>query len=121
MQCERNLAACAVSIAGLQDAVSVAQALSSRQELLLRVGGACQALGPLLQQWGHMREGHAGAADSVLHAIGNALTHIPLINGASCSPAPGAAQGGALGALQGALDRGLGALVVRSWRKKHGS
>ena len=119
-QCERNLASCAVSIASLQDAVSVAEALSSRQDLSLRVDGACQTLSPLLRQWGHMRDGHAAAADSVSRAIGNALTNVPLINGASCAPSSSSGTqpgdpGGSLGTLQGALDRGLRVLAVGSF------
>ena len=102
-----------MSIAGLHDSVSVAEALSFRQGLHSRVGTACQDLSPLLLQWGHMHEGHGAAADNVARAIGDALTNVPLINGARCTE--GARdQGGSLGALQSALDRGLRALQVRS-------
>ena len=97
----------------------MAEALSSRQDLTLRVDSACQTLSPLLRQWGHMRVGHAAAADSVSRAIGNALTNVPLINGASCAPlSSGTLQGdpgGSLGTLQGALDRGLRVLAVGSF------
>ena len=99
----------------------MAEALSHRQDLNLRVAGACQTLSPLLQQWGHMRVGHAAAADSVSRAIGDALTNVPLINGASCAPASQqwskqGDPGGSLGTLQGALDRGLRVLAVSSPR-----
>ena len=35
----------------------MAEALHSRQALNGRVAGACLALGPLLEQWGHMQVG----------------------------------------------------------------
>lgn len=38
----------------------MAEALQSRQALTGRVAGACLALGPLLEQWGHMQVGRKG-------------------------------------------------------------
>ena len=72
------------------------------------------------------QDGHGAATDNVVRAIGDALTNVPLIHGASCSsnglPSSGAPFGGqrpvastgpaSLAALQFELDRGVAALQV---------
>ncbi|KAG1664547.1 hypothetical protein FOA52_009430 [Chlamydomonas sp. UWO 241] len=88
---ERLLAACAISIGQLHDALSLGESLRARSELSGRVAQACAGVGPLLQQWGQVARAHAGDAGHVARALTDALTAVPLTGGATCG-GPATAQ-----------------------------
>ncbi|KAG2483670.1 hypothetical protein HYH03_017473 [Edaphochlamys debaryana] len=119
---QRQLCACALLLADLLAQSAALGAARKAAEVRQRTALTVATLVPLLERWSQVQDALCPATREVVVALQNAMTSLPLVNGAALAggqalaggagPGPGSDPVVALGGLRQGLAKALGAMQL---------